>query len=291
MPAHRIRKRHVEQPVVRGQQRDEKPTQLAPRGGRDVGQARDRHQRQDQRLERPHRPVRNDRHPARALVDDALAACVLEARVVGEQPGPVRGGVGALVLVLGGGLVGQRVRRPDLPVRVRVRAAHQLALVLERLHPPVAGAQRRRLRRVRVDHRRDVGGRHLGQRQIVARREADHAARAPHALRPEQRPAVGVVDRAVGVLQRREVVVEHERAAVARVGDAARALVARAEVAAGIVRRPLAARRRLVTPLPRPLRALGRHQHPLAGQRVEAAVRPRAGAHGRRPRPLTRGTR
>ncbi len=73
--------------------------------------------------------------------------------------------------------------------------------------------------------------------------------------------------------QRAEVVVERERAFVGGVDRALRALIAGAEIAGRIVGRPRLARGRLGLALPRALRAVGRHQHPLIGQRIIAAVR------------------
>jgi hypothetical protein len=86
MPTHRIRERHLEQAIVGGQQRRQQRRQIAPRRRRELRQARHRRHGQDQRLERPHCPVRNDGDPARVLVDDAIAALLLEASIV-EQEG------------------------------------------------------------------------------------------------------------------------------------------------------------------------------------------------------------
>jgi hypothetical protein len=151
--------------------------------------------------------------------------------------------------------------RPDLPVGVRVRRAHLLAAVLEDLHvaDPWVGHQLRVLIRPDLDDPLDRVERQLAEAEVVARRVADDAAR----------PVLAVLRRN----QRRVVVREDERLLVLRVPLAARALVARAEVAARVVLvQPLACDFVHVS-LPRPLRALRRDEHPFAAERVVSSVR------------------
>jgi hypothetical protein len=73
------------------------------------------------------------------------------------------GEVGALLAVLADRHPGQVGGGPDLPMRVRLRAAHHLALVLEHLHPGVRLSQRLGLGAPGVDEGQDLGGLQLGQ--------------------------------------------------------------------------------------------------------------------------------
>ena len=173
--------------------------------------------------------------------------------------------------VLLGRLHGQGVAGPDLAVRVRVGGAHRLAPVLEHLDPPELPAELRGLVGPDVHDPADLGRTHPRQGQVVARREADHAAGAPGAFGAEQarlHPRVRRV-RAEGG----EVVGEHECRVVDRVDIAVHSRVAGAQVAAGVERRPLLRRLRLLGAQPGPPGAAGRDEHPLVGEGVPAAVR------------------
>ena len=78
--------------------------------------------------------------------------------------------------------------RPHLAVRVGVAAAHHRALVLE--HLDVADGriapERFELRRPRVDDGADLRRPHLGEREVVTRGEAEHAAAARRRLGHEE---------------------------------------------------------------------------------------------------------
>jgi hypothetical protein len=99
------------------------------------------------------------------------------------------GEVGALLAVLADRHPGQVGGGPDLPMRVRLRAAHQLALVLEHLHPGVRLSQRLGLGAPGVDEGQDLGGLQLGQTARVVGRETDHAAATACRLGLQQRLA------------------------------------------------------------------------------------------------------
>lgn len=99
-------------------------------------------------------------------------------------------------------LVRQPRRGPDLPVRVRVRAAHGCALVLEDLHPAILrvghrdvvaggrkhgglrdGSERRFGGQVRgvdlcpcFDYGHDLGGRKVGEGEVMGWGEGKHVA-------------------------------------------------------------------------------------------------------------------
>ena len=122
-------------------------------------------------------PVRVGEHLARA----AGLAC----GHVQQQRAAVHLEVLALVPVFQYGLHGQVGTRPHLPVRVRIRATHLLALVLEDLHPAVTLTQPCALYAPAVDHRAAFGMQEFGQRARVVRRIADHAAAPMHRLRAE----------------------------------------------------------------------------------------------------------
>ena len=233
VPAHRIRERHVEQPVVGAQQRAEQLGQLG-RAPRRRGRAAARPARAAAAASRTATTPRTGTtaSEARRLLHTTRSpACALAARVVGEQRRPVRGDVGALVLVLGGGLVRQRVRRPDLPVRVRVRAAHH-----RRPCSRTACTQRQRAPSAAVSAaqvsttRGDVGGRPsrpasdrgAGEKQTT--RHVPRVALGARAADRSRRPAsassaIGVDADAAKSLSNTNV------PRVARVDDAARALL------------------------------------------------------------------
>ena len=181
---------------------------------------------------------------------------------------------------------GRRQRRPgpDLPVRVRVGGAHRLAPVLEHLDPAVLPPEVGRLLRPQVDDAAHVGRRHLREREVVARREADDPARPLLALGAQQ----PVLERRVARRrpERREVVGEHEGRVVGRVRLAVRPRVAGAQVAGRVEGRAGLDLRPLLAALPRPVRPAGRHEHPLVAQRVVAAVRlAEQRRHGPSPQP------
>jgi hypothetical protein len=156
---------------------------------------------------------------------------------------------------------------------VRVAAAHERALVLEDLHvaDEVEGAETRRLVGPGVDHGPDAGDVHIGERQVVARREAEDAADAARGTGAEQLVVERGTGRRLGE-QGREVVVERERRGVRRIRGPVRATIAGAEVARRVIRRALVARRRLDLSLPRALQPMGRAEDPLVEERVVAAM-------------------
>jgi hypothetical protein len=177
------------------------------------------------------------------------------------------------------------IGRPELAVGVRIAAPHDGALVLEDLCvadelPRVEG---RRFVGPGVHNERDVVDVHVGERQIVARREADDPAEAAHGLGHEQLRRCGRDVRRrtpirKGVLhivpqKRRKIVVERERGSVSRVAFAVGACVAGTEIACGIVRREVVPRDCLDLSQPGTFEAVGRAEHPLVEQGIIAAVR------------------
>ena len=205
--------------------------------------------------------------------DDALAARELLLEIVEEQDPAALEEIFGLRSRLLLELVRQMARRPDLAVRMRVRAAHDLAAVLEDLDgsDAFARAEVDRLLDPGVDHPLDVGDLHLRQRQIVAGREAENPAEAGFAFRHEK-PVLDPLRRRVGV-KRGEIVVEHEGVRIVRVARAVGADVARAKIAVRVVSQRRRRGDRLALALPRPRHPMRRDERPFAGQRIEAAVR------------------
>ena len=182
------------------------------------------------------------------------------------------GPVGALLAVFARRQVGQEACRPHLAVRVGIGASHRRALVLEDLDPAVALAQLGRLRAPGIDHLAQRRQRQLRERLRMVGREADHAAGAARAHALEQRVGSG---RRVGRVGRQcgEVVLEYIAALVVGIAFAVDARVPGAQVAAGVVGRPRGAVDGLLLPLPGALGAVRRYQHPVAAERIVAAVR------------------
>ena len=162
---------------------------------------------------------------------------------------------------------------PDLAMRVRVAAAHHRALVLEDLHvrDPRLLAEARDFVRPGVHHGPDLAVAHARQREVVPRREAEHAADPGLGLAAQERLAVGR-GHLDGGAQRGEIVVEGERARVGRIALALGAPVARTERAVRVVGRELVRSHRLRLSPPRPVQPPGRAQHPFVEQRVVAPL-------------------
>lgn len=107
----------------------------------EIGNALHRRFRQQQRFKRPGGPVGHHRQPVFGVHHDAFASGQFALRIVQQQ----RGGMFLKILVLQAifalGLVRQKTVGPDLPMRVRVGAAHRRAFVFEQLHLRVLPAQ------------------------------------------------------------------------------------------------------------------------------------------------------
>src|SRR5207245_2334800 len=90
-------------------------------------------------------------------------------------------------------------------------------------------------------------------------------------LRDQQAVTVVGVERRPG-LERGEIVVEDEGRSIVGIAYAAGAWIARAKIAGGVVLRLSGNGLFFHLTLPGPLRAVRRHQHPFARERIEAAV-------------------
>ena len=124
MEAHRIRERRAEQAVVALHQ----VLQHRPERGAfvvvEVEQGGHSPAGDDERFERPHGPVRYDRHEVVVLLDDPLPLVV---QVVEQDSGTLES------LLLARDDRGHVLGRPDLPVRVRIARAHLRSSIFEDL--------------------------------------------------------------------------------------------------------------------------------------------------------------
>lgn len=141
-----------------------------------------------------------------------------------------------------GGFGGNLRLRPDLAVRVWVRAAHDRAFVFKNLHIGDFGLFEERGGFVRpgFDHGFGLIETKLGDTQIVARREADDFADARFGLGLEEAVRYlggrgqGVVTWRFGK-QRGKVVFEDKCAGVLGIVETSRAFVARSQIAGRVV--------------------------------------------------------
>ena len=226
------------------------------------------------RLKRPHRPERHHRQERLVLFHHALAARLLQARVLAQQARAALFPPLQQRSLLLGDFVGQRVARPDLAVRVRIACAHHGAAVFEDLYVVDLGprAEFQVLLHPRIHHLAQVGRLHVGDRQVVARRETDHAAESRFGFGQQQAVLLEAIQRRAR-LERGEVVVENESSGVRRIAHPAGARVARTQIAVGVVIGLCGDGLVFHLPLPGALRAVRRHQHPFARQRIEPPVR------------------
>jgi hypothetical protein len=270
VPAHRVREWHLEEAVVSADQLDHALRERRPLFFVELGQARHRAAGNDEGLEGPRGPERDNDQPL--VIGDQLArTATFLGGVVQKKPAAGRFEVPSLPAVFLDGLDRKRVACPDLAVRVAVRGAHRRAAVLEDLHPLVGLAEFGGLGGPQVHDAPEVLRTHLRNADVVARREADHAAGAAFRFRPQEADLVGL-QRGVRT-ERREIVREDVRVLVGRVTLAVRPRVAGAEVAARVVRRQVPHGRSLLATEPGPSSPLRGHQEPLVAKWVVAPVR------------------
>jgi len=200
---------------------------------------------------------------------------IFGGEIFAKEAAAGEGEVLALGFGFGCGLFGDEAGGPDLAVWMGVAGAHHRAAVLEDLHvlDPVVGAQLLVLAHPGVDDGADLFAGHAGQGErvvgVVAEDLAEaacrHGAEKLRGLRSGRRGRIGQES---GV-----IVYKGEHAVVGRIDRTAGTVVAGAEVAFRIVGD--AGRRGFLAhfALPRPLRAMGRNQHPRLPQRIPAPVR------------------
>src|SRR5207244_7563061 len=109
-------------------------------------------------------------------------------------------------------------------------------------------------------------------RQVMARRKTNYPADAGFALRHNQPIAIHAAIWSIRH-QRWVVVVKDKCVAVVGIANSGSSQVSWAHVAGGIVSRWRPTGQLIDFPQPRPLRTLGRNQHPFVSQRIEATMR------------------
>src|SRR5690242_8943866 len=183
-------------------------------------------------------------------------------------------GVGAQVLLLPGRFIGKMHGSPSLAMRMRVAGAHHGPTVFEDLHvvDRVARAQVLELLRPDIHHGVDLVRGHAREREVMARREADHPANSGSARGNQDVGAIALLTRGVGQ-QRGEVVVEYEGGGVLRIARTAGTQVPGTEVTVGVILRARLATGLFHHPLPGPVGPVRRDKDPFAGERVQTPVR------------------
>src|SRR6516164_5212860 len=160
--------------------------------------------------------------------------------------------------------VGNEIACPDLAMRMRIRAAHDVSLILENLNPAVISAQF--FGSLCPDLYNSSNGlhRHFRQRQVMPWRKADHLA-CPGNTLTAQKPAADIRRRRLSTGQhRRKIIRENVGGRVFGIFHATCALVARTKVALRIVRGTFAMCRSLLPALPRALSPMRRDEDPVA---------------------------
>ena len=135
VPSHRIRERCLKQIVISSQQTLHYRCQVISLRIGDVRQPLDMPSRHKQCFKWPRRPVRHNRDPMVRFHHDALPAANFLAYVVNQHDVVCFPHVSQLLFVFRSGYVGHLIARPDLPMRMRVRATHHRSLVLKDLDP------------------------------------------------------------------------------------------------------------------------------------------------------------
>ncbi len=141
VPSHGVRERDLEQVVVADQQPLQDLRKAVALRLLQVGNPQDVAARHEQRLKRPHRPVRDQRQPMLVCRHHADMFGLFKPQVIEKQNRAVLGPVLALMRIFLGRFVWNRAPGPELPMGMRIRTPHDLTPVLEDLHPPVAATQ------------------------------------------------------------------------------------------------------------------------------------------------------
>jgi len=175
-----------------------------------------------------------------------------------------------------GRLVRHMLRRPYLAVRMRIAGAHHRAAVFKNLHMLDEGLSGKLsvLRSPRLHHGLDLRNGHARKRQAVVRMEAEHTA-YPALLLCTQQPRSGRGRHRRIRQQSGIVVIECEYRCVIGIPVPPSAFIPGAEIAFRVVMERSGSFRLPRLSLPRTLCPVRRDEHPVATQRVVAAVRER----------------
>src|SRR6266404_8355599 len=177
---------------------------------------------------------------------------------------------------LAGGLLGNGAGRPDLAVRMGVAGAHHFAAVFENLHVLnfVQGSQFAELTGPGADDLLDRADTHAGKSQIVARREAHHAADSGFAFGDQQAFILHIYAGQGRVFfECCEIILKDEGGFVLRVSNSTSPCIARTEVTSWVILWTVRLRDCLNRALPWTLGSMWGDQHPFVRQRIKAAVR------------------
>src|SRR5206468_8149829 len=221
----------------------------------------------------PNSPEWDQGHPVLVIANLTLPFAQLKIQVVAEEIGFVKTKIGFLTDHFSGRNTWHVTRAPNLAMRVRVTASHHGAFILEDLHISnrIVAGEIFGLFRPGVNHVSDGRPVHLRNRQVVARREADHPTSSGLCVSNNQTIFVNFprihFRRECG-----EVVGKNKSGAVSRIARAPRPRISGTEIALRIIRGQVFWRRRLDLPLPRPLSALRGTEYPLLCERVIAPV-------------------
>ena len=217
--------------------------------------------------------VGHERDHVVVLVQHAAAVLLLGADDVRHQPAP---GVALVALrraELGLDRLPDERRRVDLAVRVRVGDADDVALVLEAQHLANLRARAQLARLARARRRRPRRSPPAASRPASDRGAARSRRRARRRRRASRGRAAAATatSRGASAPDARVIVVEHERAVVARV-DARRRRARCPGRGSSRDRRPgsVGGGRGHRLARPRPVLAVRRHDHPLLAQRMPA---------------------
>jgi hypothetical protein len=133
--------------------------------------------RHDERFERPHRPERYQGDEMVGPAHQPFALLRLALQVLAQETAAVRGAVLVEGEALSCGFVRHAFGGPELSVWVRIAGAHLRATVFEghRVADPRQRGGGRVFLGPQIDHLTNLGCLHPRQREVVTRRETEHA--------------------------------------------------------------------------------------------------------------------
>src|ERR1700722_7988006 len=272
MQPHGIRKRSIEDPIVRRSDSLEDSGEVRTFGLRQRLKLSHMPPRQNHYFKRPHRPERNHSDKACIRRHHTFARPLLEREVGTQKHRVLLRKVRLLTREFRHNLIGDRLAGPDLTVRMRIACAHHRTTILEDLHVAdvVARTQLNGLFDPRIHHRTNLLHRHLRQREVMTRRKTDHPAGSALALGDKESLA-GLVTREPWSVQLQccKVILEDIGAGVFFSPRSGGPHVSRTQIAVRIVGQRSRSSLGLGLPLPRSLRPMGGHQYPLPLQRIE----------------------
>src|SRR5262249_35853506 len=107
-------------------------------------------------------------------------------QVIQEQDRTMLGKVCALLPIFLGGFIGKEIARPDLTVRMRIRAPHDFSLIFEHLNPPIFLAEFLGLFSPYFNYASNRFERHFGELKIMPWKKTDSSTISRSALAAKQ---------------------------------------------------------------------------------------------------------